>query len=60
LPGEDANPDLTLALLLGTGLMGMQQQMEPSAARSTRAANSRVTGSIAAQATKTKKPRFSR
>jgi len=33
LPGGDANPYLTLALLLGTGLIGMQQQIAPSPAR---------------------------
>jgi hypothetical protein len=50
LPGEDANPYLTLALLV-TGLLGMQQQLEPSAALNARAANPRVTGSIAVEAT---------
>gem|GEM_PF-6617789 len=58
LPGEDANPYLTLALLV-TGLLGMQQQLEPSAALNARAANPRVTGSIAVEAAKTKKPRCS-
>jgi glutamine synthetase len=35
LPGGDANPYLTLALLLGTGLIGMQQALEPRPARAT-------------------------
>ena len=29
LPGGDANPYLSLALMLGAGLAGMQQQIEP-------------------------------
>lgn len=33
LPGGDANPYLTLALMLGTGLMGMREQISPSAER---------------------------
>ena len=40
LPGGDANPYLTLALLLGTGLIGMQQAMEPRPARDSTDANS--------------------
>ncbi len=32
LPGGDANPYLALALMVGTGLIGMQQQLKPSAA----------------------------
>jgi len=32
LPGGDSNPYLTLALILGTGLIGMQQQIVPSPA----------------------------
>jgi glutamine synthetase len=35
LPGGDANPYLTLALLLGTGLIGIQQALEPHPARAT-------------------------
>ena len=33
LPGGDANPYLGLALMLGTGLIGLQQRLEPSPAR---------------------------
>ncbi len=33
LPGGDANPYLALALMLGTGLIGLQQQLAPSPAR---------------------------
>jgi glutamine synthetase len=33
LPGGDANPYLTLALMLGAGLIGMQQHIAPSPAR---------------------------
>jgi glutamine synthetase len=33
LPGGDANPYLALALMLGSGLIGMQQERKPSAAR---------------------------
>ncbi len=40
LPGGDANPYLTLALLLGTGLIGMQQALKPRPARSSTNANS--------------------
>jgi len=39
LPGGDANPYLTLALLLGTGLIGMQQALKPRPARSSTNAN---------------------
>ncbi len=41
LPGGDANPYLTLALMLGTGLMGMEQQLEPRSARNAAAASTR-------------------
>ncbi len=34
LPGGDANPYLSLALMLGAGLIGMQQQIEPGPERS--------------------------
>jgi len=40
LPGGDANPYLALALMLGTGRIGMQQQREPSPARGCSEANS--------------------
>jgi len=33
LPGGDANPYLALALVLGAGLMGMREQLPPSAER---------------------------
>ena len=33
LPGGDANPYLTLALMLGTGLIGMRDKLQPSAQR---------------------------
>lgn len=39
LPGGDANPYLSLALMLGAGLCGMQQQLEPGAEVSDRPAN---------------------
>jgi glutamine synthetase len=39
LPGGDANPYLALALMLGTGLIGMQQQLAPSPARGSSDAN---------------------
>ena len=39
LPGGDANPYLALALMLGTGLIGMQQQLKPSPARGSADAN---------------------
>jgi len=35
LPGGDANPYLTLALMLGAGLIGMREQLPPSAERGT-------------------------
>jgi glutamine synthetase len=38
LPGGDANPYLTLALMLGTGLVGMQQRITPNPARGTSSA----------------------
>ena len=41
LPGGEANPYLTLALMLGTGLMGMEQQLEPRSARNAAAASTR-------------------
>ena len=40
LPGGDANPYLALALMLGTGLIGLQQQLEPSPARGSADAHS--------------------
>jgi len=33
LPGGDANPYLSLALMLGTGLVGMRDKLQPSAQR---------------------------
>ena len=42
LPGGDANPYLALALMLGAGLIGLQQQHAPSAARSSGDAQSRA------------------
>lgn len=44
LPGGDSNPHLTLAVLLGTGLIGVQQSMEPSPVRGSMAL---ATGSAA-------------
>ena len=40
LPGGDTNPYLALALMLGGGLIGMQQPLEPSAARGSSDAHS--------------------
>lgn len=40
LPGGDANPYLSLALMLGAGLAGMQQQIEPGPEVSDRPAQS--------------------
>ena len=43
LPGGDASPYLALALMLGTGLIGMQQQLKPSPARGSADANAGAT-----------------